>query len=144
MESETRTTTTTTTEERQSPATLRRQIVIETRTLHTLGILLLVVAITATLFYIMLRLRTTYDSEQNAAAALAEVKQQDAELRLFRDQVTAELNALKATVYTGAGPKTPSASVRPSYVETWMRNKDVEYQRRLKALELFRYHLEER
>ena len=51
-----------------------------------------------------------------------------------------ELNALEKTVYSPPSPTAPTR--KPSVVEQWQVNRDAEVNKRLKALETWRYRTE--
>lgn len=127
---------TTTNESTHQEAGHRHQLVIEFRTLLMVALAIIVAAM---LFYVFLRLRVTYQTFAAATLAAQQVQEQAEDLKAFKAQVNAELNTLKATVY---GPRT--AAAKPSAVELWQRNRDAEIQKRLRALEQWRYRMDER
>lgn len=112
------------------------QLVID---LRTFLLVIALIALSASAFYVFLRLRTTYQTVREATLAAQQAHEQAEDFKAFREQMTAELNAIKATVY---GPRTPAA--KPSAVELWQRNRDAEIQKRLRAVEQWRYRMDER
>lgn len=130
----------TTTEEHSRPSREQHDIVITERTLRLIIIIVLLIAAAGTLFYVMLRIRATYPMQQDIAELKAWQEAHDADEKAYRTQMAAEVTALKATLYE---PR-PSKTTRPSVVELWQKNRDAEIQKRLRALEQWRYRMDER